>query len=77
MSAKLKLDRIWFWRGGRERGSWEWCESSDAAATMSRLERMGYISVLGSSKIGPPEGPPSAEKFDALDVATSWRKMNA
>ena len=77
MSAKLQMDRVWFWRGGRERGAWEWCESSDHRATMNRLERMGYIAALGSSKIGAPEGRPSKERFDALDIYTTFLKGEA
>jgi hypothetical protein len=62
--ASEKYDRIYYWSGGVERGSWKegipncYPEYTDVFELAERTRRMGSITVLGNSKIGAPECNP-------------------
>ena len=57
-------DRVYYYIGGTERGEWReatpgvYPERLDIDTLKADIERAGYVAVKGSSKIGPPEGPP-------------------
>ncbi len=71
-------DVVWFWTGGREEG--EWRPSTVRAKDpkhptrkeihehRAALDRAGYVNHSGSTRIGPPEGPPSDAEFKALGL---------
>lgn len=56
----MHYDCIYWWQGGTEAGVWKQAVPGDGDVRKMRAEiqRMGYYVVLGSTKIGPPEGPP-------------------
>jgi len=64
-----KMNRVWWWVGGTERG--EWRETAvqageDAKDLVRSIRNQGYVAIPGNDAIGPPEGPPRVEAFDAL-----------
>lgn len=63
-----KYDCLWYWKGGREVGEWRevLVGPSEIAAATSGLRAAGYATHRGSTKIGPPEGPPHDDEFKAL-----------
>lgn len=57
-----KYDRVYYWTGGTDNGKWNeaipncYPEYKSVETLIADLERMGYKTVKGSSKIGAPEG---------------------
>lgn len=63
MSVKLPIDVVYYWVGGTARGFWRDAtpeKGKTVAELRDEIARMGYHAVLGSSRIGSPEGPPRA-----------------
>jgi len=59
---KFGFDCTWFWQGGAEVGRWLRAD----AGKREELLAAGFVAVNGSSTIGAPEGPPSAEVLAAV-----------
>lgn len=72
----MTADVVWWWRGGREAGEWLPAETrGDADAVALEIERGGRVCVKGLRDIGPPEGPPSEERFREVETQTMpWLK---
>ena len=58
----FKYDCVWWWNGGTERGKWM---QSDPG-TRDECRRVGFVAYDGSTKIGPPEGPPSLAEIQEV-----------
>lgn len=61
------MDTVWYWNGGSESGQWRrtYGNTSELGLreTFHKLRCAGYVAHIGSTTIGPPEGPPSADQF--------------
>jgi len=46
----MKYDCTYWWKGGRETGWWVQADPG----TRQSIERLGYVAVDGSTRVGPP-----------------------
>jgi hypothetical protein len=64
---------VYYWVGGSEAGQWReaapnrWTPEAERPidAFERAIQRQGYVTVRGSTLIGPPDGPPSRERLAA------------
>lgn len=60
-------DCIYWWQGGTQSGKWNLATPQGSLdIAVKRVEQMGYVAHKGNTKVGPPEGPPSAEDFQRI-----------
>jgi hypothetical protein len=69
----VSYDTVYYWIGGRERGEWRQVLVAAPVAKVladkrAELARMGYVALCGSTKVGPPTGPPTDAHFRALGL---------
>lgn len=67
-TPRIRPEVVYCWIGGREEGSWIEVTTYSVEDTIAQLTRQGYVAVRGSESVGPPEGPPSDDRFKALGL---------
>lgn len=62
------IDCIYAWLGNAGSGEWLMFPLVDKTAKQLevRLRRNGFVAHSGSTKIGPPEGPPSNDEINEV-----------
>ncbi len=70
----VTFDVVYFWKGGREAGSWHeaipgvYPNYRIIPELINELECAGYVAVRGQRAIGAPEGAPDERRFRALGL---------
>ena len=68
---------VYYWVGGAEAGQWRcaqprdpWTAEADRPidAFERSIQRQGYVTVRGSTLMGPPDGPPKRAAFLAVQA---------
>lgn len=61
---------VWYWNRAKSQWIRTFGNTSESglAETRHRLRIAGYVAHIGSTTIGPPEGPPSMEQYADVGV---------
>lgn len=57
---------IYYWDGGTDARYGKWRQTTNASMDiLEDIWKSGYVAYVGSTDIGPPEGPPCSEDLES------------
>ncbi|MBZ0121911.1 MAG: hypothetical protein K8H88_33265 [Sandaracinaceae bacterium] len=72
LDREIGGERVYVWDGNRRQGRWHAVAITPGESGLriqGAYEARGHVAILGHASIGPPEGPPSEERLQAVKRA--------